>query len=194
MTSQVKNIFAAAPLVLGSLRVGPLTTPAPTDAVTALNAGFVDLGYIGDGGFTKKLDRRTTQKRAFGGKVVKVLQSEFTSSVTLKLLESLNADALTAIYGSANVDTVAATSQHGAQIAVKVNSIKLPHLSWVIDTQDDELGASYRVYIPDGQVFQVGDIKIVHTDTIEYDITINAFDDASGNQMYVWSDDGVPGS
>jgi hypothetical protein len=194
MTSNVKNIYAAAPLVIGSLRVGALTTTPPTGPTDALDAGFVDLGYIGDGGFTKKLDRRTTQKRAFGGKVVKVLQSEFTSSIQLRLLESLNADALKAVYGSSNVTVTAATAQHGAQVAITVNAIKLPHMSWVIDTADDELDASYRIYVPDGQVFQVGDIKVVHTDTIEYDITINAFDDAGGNQMYVWTDDGVPGS
>ena len=73
MSSQVSNIYSAAPLVLGSLRAGPLGTEAPTSAIDTLDAGFVDLGYIGDGGFTKKLDRRTTMKRAFGGKVVKVL-------------------------------------------------------------------------------------------------------------------------
>ena len=190
MAATTKNIYAAAPLVIGSLRVGPLNTPAPTDATTALNAGFIDLGYIGDGGFTKKLDRRTTQKRAFGGKVVKVLQSEFTSSLQLKLLESLNAEALKAVYGAANVTVTPATSTKGVQVQTLVNAIKLPHLSWVIDTADTELDAAYRIYVPDGQIYQVGDVKVVHTDTIEYDITINAFDDASGNQMYVYSDDG----
>lgn len=190
MAVSTKNIYAGAPLILGSLRVGPLTTAAPTDATTALNAGFIDLGYISDGGFTKKLDRRTTQKRAFGGKVVKVLQSEFTSSIQLKLLESLNADALKAVYGAANVTVTAATSTKGVQVKTLVNAIALPHLSWVIDTVDTELNAAYRIYVPDGQVYQVGDVKVVHTDTIEYDITLNAFDDASGNQMYVYSDNG----
>ena len=190
MSSQVSNIYSAAPLVLGSLRAGPLGTEAPTSAIDTLDAGFVDLGYIGDGGFTKKLDRRTTMKRAFGGKVVKVLQSEFTGTIQLKLLESLNADCLKAVYGASNVSTTAATSQHGAQVEVLVNSIKLPHCSWVVDTADEELDAAYRIYVPDGQVTTVGDIKVVHTDTIEYDITITAFDDVTGNQMYVWTDDG----
>ena len=190
MTAKVSNIYAAAPLVLGSLRVAPKGTAAPTSSTSTLDAAWVDLGYIGDGGFTQKLDRRTTQKRAFGGKVVKVLQSEFTSSVQLRLLESLNADALKAVYGSSNVTVTPATSQAGAEIAVTVNAIKLPHMSWIIDTADEELGASYRIYIPDGQVTTVGDIKIVHTDSIEYDLTINAFDDASGNQMYPFINDG----
>lgn len=190
MASDVKNVYAAAPLVVGSLRVAPLGTAKPTDAVVDAAADYVDLGYIGDQGFTKRLDRRTTQKRAFGGKVVKVIQSEFTSTLQLRLLESLRADALKAVYGAANVQITPATSEHGAQVEILVNAIKLPHLTWLMDTADEELSAKYRTYIPDGQVQTVGDIKVVHTDTIEYDITIMAFDDASGNQMYIMTDDG----
>ena len=136
------------------------------------------------------MDRRTTQKRAFGGKVVKSLQSEFTGSLQLRLLESLNADCLKAVYGASNVQVTPATSEHGAQVEVLVNSIKLPHMTWLVDTQDEELTAKYRIWVPDGQITTVGDVKVVHTDTIEYDITIMSFDDASGNQMHVMTDDG----
>ena len=139
----------------------------------------------------KKLDRQTTQKRSFGGKVVKTLQSSFTTTVQVTLLESLNATALKAVYGASNVTTTAANGSHGAQVAVNVNSIKLPHQSWVIDTTDEELGGFYRVYLPDGQVTTVGDIKIVHTDTIEYNLTITCYDDASGNQAYTYTDNGI---
>jgi hypothetical protein len=191
MAATVKNVYAAAPLVLGSLRVGPTTTTAPTDASTALDVGFVDLGYISDTGFVKKLDRQTTQKRAFGGKIVKTLQSSFTTTVTVTMLESLNATALKAVYGTNNVTTTSATSEHGTQIKVNVNSIKLPHQSWVIDTTDEELGGFYRVYLPDGQITTVGDIKIVHTDTIEYNVTITCYDDATGNQAYTFTDNGI---
>lgn len=192
MASQVSNIYAAAPLVVGSLRVAPLGTAKPADAVVEAAADYIDLGYIGDQGFTKRLDRRTTQKRAFGGKVVKVLQTEFTATIQMRLLESLNAECLKAVYGSANVSVTPANSEHGAQVEVLVNSIKLPHLTWLVDTQDEELSAKYRIYVPDGQLTTVGDIKVVHTDTIEYDITLTAYDDLSGNQMYVMTDDGKP--
>ena len=190
MASLVKNVYAAAPLVIGSLRVATLGTAKPADAVEEPAADYVDLGYISDQGFTKKLDRRTTQKRAFGGKVVKSLQSEFTGSLQLRLLESLNADCLKAVYGASNVTVTPATSEHGAQVEVLVNSIKLPHMTWLVDTQDEELTAKYRIWIPDGQITTVGDVKVVHTDTIEYDITIMSFDDPSGNQMHVMTDDG----
>lgn len=186
----VSNVYAAAPLITGSLRVAPLDTPAPTDATSDLDAAFVDLGYIGANGFTESLERRTDRKRAFGGRVVKVTQSEFNASLKLVLLETLRAEALKAVYGAANVTVTEATSEHGAQIEVHKNGIKLPHLSWVMDTADEELSASYRSYIPDGQVTTVDDVKIVHTDTIEYGITIECFEDASGNNIYTYTDDG----
>lgn len=186
----VSNVYAAAPLITGSLRVAPLDTPAPTDATSDLDAAYVDLGYIGANGFTESLERRTDRKRAFGGRVVKVTQSEFNASLKLVLLETLRAEALKAVYGAANVTVTEATSEHGAQIEVHKNGIKLPHLSWVMDTADEELSASYRSYIPDGQVTTVDDVKIVHTDTIEYGITIECFEDASGNNIYTYTDDG----
>lgn len=190
MSSDVKNVFAAAPLITGSLRVAPLGTPGPADAVEELDEDFVDLGYIGANGFTEALERRTDKKRAFGGRVVKVTQSEFNATIKLVLLESLRAEALKAVYGSANVQVTPATSEHGAQIEIHKNGIKLPHLSWVMDTADEELSAKYRSFIPDGQVTTVDDVKIVHTDTIEYGITLECFEDASGNNIYTYTDDG----
>ena len=190
MSTNAKMVYAAEPVATGAIRVAPLGTVAPTDATTALNAAFVDLGYVGAEGFTEKNDRKTDQKRSFGGHVVKVLQSEFNASIEVTLMESTNAEVLKAVFGSSNVTVVAATAQHGVQVTVKKNSKKLPHLSWVIDTTDSELNAFYRNYIPDGKVSTVSDIKITHTDTIEYKIVIECFENANGDNIITFTDDG----
>ena len=190
MASDVKQIYAAEPLATGAIRVAPLGTAAPTSATSALNASFVDLGYVGADGFVEKNDRKTDNKRAFGGKVVKVLQSEFNATVEVTLLESTNAEVLKAVFGSSNVTVTDATAQHGVQVTVKKNSKRLPHMSWVIDTTDSEMDAFYRNYIPDGKVTSVGDIKIVHTDTIEYNLVIECFEDANGDNIVTFTDDG----
>jgi hypothetical protein len=190
MASDVKQIYAAEPLATGAIRVAPLGTAAPTSATSALNASFVDLGYVGADGFVEKNDRKTDNKRAFGGKVVKVLQSEFNATVEVTLLESTNAEVLKAVFGSSNVTVTDATAQHGVQVTVKKNSKRLPHMSWVIDTTDSEMDAFYRNYIPDGKVTSVGDIKIVHTDTIEYKLVIECFEDANGDNIVTFTDDG----
>ena len=118
------------------------------------------------------------------------MQTEFNATLQLVLLESLRADTLKAVYGAANVTVTPANAEHGTQVKVLKNSIKLPHLSWIMDTQDEELTAFYRSYLPDAQVVETGDVKVVHTDTIEYNITIEAFPDASGNNIYTFTDDG----
>lgn len=203
--ANVKNIYAAEPTAVGSIYAGPLGTAAPalaTDpsgATATLNVAYINLGDVGDNGFTQKSDRKIVKKRNFGGKVVKVLQTEFGMEYELVFLESLNADVLKAIHGTNNVDYLAATALHGNQIVVRKNAKRLPHLSWVIDTIDSGLGvdsahpALYRTYIPDGQITDTGDVKIVHTDTIEYKVTIEAFE-TNGNHVLSWSDDGQLGT
>jgi hypothetical protein len=189
----IANIYAAEPLASGTIFSGPLTVTAPIDAdtpVLTVSPEWIDLGYVSADGFMEKNDRKIEFKRSFGGGIVKVLQSEYSASIELTFLESLNAFVLMAIFGSANVQVIAATHTHGNQVVVQKNQIKLPHLSYLIDTFDDELNAKYRNYIPVGQITNIAEIKIVHTDTIEYKTTIEALPDANQNNIYTFTDDG----
>lgn len=199
--ANVDNVYAAEPTIAGSIFVAARGTPAPAEAddpagaTAELDAAFISLGDVGEKGFTEKTDRKIDRKRNFGGKVVKVLQTEFGKSYDLVFLESLNAEVLKAIYGEKNVTTEPANSTHGVQIVTRKNARRLPHLSWVVDTIDSSLGsdedhpARYREYIPDGQIVDTGDVNIVHTDTIEYRVTIEAFEHEN-NHVISWSDDG----
>lgn len=192
MSSTISNIYTAEPLATGVCFVAPLGSPAPTSAVSTLDVSYVDLGYTGTEGFNEKNDRRTDLKRSFGGKVVKVIQSEYNASLEFTLMESLNANVLKAVFGTSNVTVTAATTLHGTQVKVMKNSKKLPHQSWVIDTWDDELNAHYRNYVADGKITTVGDIKVVHTDVIEYKITVEAFETVAGQDNIVtFTDDGI---
>ena len=75
-------------------------------------------------------------------------------------------------------------------MALKKTKKKLPKLSWVIDSTDTELEAFYRNYIPIGQIMTLGDVVIVHTDTIEYEVELEVFEDETGVHIYTWTDDG----
>lgn len=200
--ADVANIYAAEPTASGSIFVAPKGSPAPAAADDPAGATAVlddlvwtDLGDVGEDGFTEKTERRIDKKRNFGGKVIKVLQTEFGKVYDLVFLETLNADVLKSIHGANNVDITPATADHGTQIVVRKNSRRIPHLSWVIDTIDSSLGvdedhpARFREYIPDGQIVDTTDVKIVHTDTIEYGVSIEAFE-SDGNNVIAWSDDG----
>ncbi|AID58830.1 tail assembly chaperone [Mycobacterium phage Gaia] len=190
MASDVKNVYAAEPLASGSVLVAPLGTDLPTSTDDELDPEFVDLGYVGEDGFTETMERTTDEKKAFGGDTVKVLQTEYNHSFQFVLLESVNAEVLKAVYGADNVTVTPASSTHGTQVAVKKNARKLPHMSWVIDTTDSESGAKYRNVIPDGQITEVGDVTIVHSDTISYEVTVKCFKNSAGDYVYTYSDDG----
>lgn len=185
-----KNIYAAEPLATGSCFVAPLGTAGPTDATSTLNAAYIDLGNIGEDGFTETAEKSTEDKKNFGGKLVKVLQTDYKHTFKFTLMESLNADVLKAVYGESNVTITPANASHGLQVKITKNAKKLPHKSWVIDTADSEFGARYRNYIPDGQITEVGDVQLVHTDVIAYEVTLTAFEDASGNHVYTYTDNG----
>lgn len=189
MASDVDYVYAAAPKATGALRWAPLGTTLPTDAKAALDAAFVDLGYIGEDGFTESNSRDITKKKAFGGSTVKILQTDYTATVSFTFLESVNANVLKAVFGEDNVTVTPAAGANGNQVRVSKNKAILPHKSWVIDTIDDD--KHYRSVIADGQVMTIGDITIVHTDTIMYTVTIEAFENNGTDNIVTYTDDGA---
>lgn len=129
--------------------------------------------------------RDTDKKKAFGGNVVKILQTDYSLTLQFSFLESINADVLRAVYGDDNVTV------RGPSIRVRHNKRPLPHASWVIDTLDSAVGLR-RIWIPDGQITTVDDVQIVHTETIAYKVTVECFEDADGTPLYEWVHIGRP--
>ena len=186
----VGNVYAAEPTATGAALVAPQGTPLPTAIDSTLDAAFIDLGFVGEDGITETSERSTDEKKDMGGKVVKVLQTEYNHSFKFILLESLNANVLKAIYGADNVTVTPANSSHGTQVKVRKTSKKLPHNSWVFDTIDSELGAKYRNVVEDGQIISVGDVVLASSDTIEYEVELKVFESPSGEYVVTYTDDG----
>lgn len=167
--SDVKNVYAAMPKVTGALYYAPIGSTLPTDAISELDEAFVECGFIGEDGFTEDNSRDVTKKKAFGGVTVKNLQNDYTATVDFTFLESLNADVLKAVYGE---DNVSGDLESG--ITVRKNKKQLEHLAWVIDTEDGDIAR--RWVIADGQIVETGSVNIVHSDTIEYPVTVEAYE------------------
>ncbi|UDL15173.1 major tail protein [Gordonia phage Pons] len=181
MASKVENVFAAMPRATGALLRGPkgggtLPTSAKTDITEAEYQWLVDQGYIGEDGFTQSESRDTEKKKAFGGKVVKVLQTDYSLTIQFAFLESMNAEVLKSIYGDSNVEV-----RSDGEIVVHKNSKQSPHASWVIDVYDGD--ALNRSVIGDGQIIEIDDIVKVHSDTIMYTVTMECFEDENGDNM-----------
>lgn len=188
MTNTVGNVIQGLPVTTGGVLIGTSGASLPT-SVAAATTGFTALGYVGDSGLTESRTRTTDKIKAWGGDVVKVVQSEFSVTYQFTLYESLNADVLKAVNGDSNVATTSATSSAGTLQAVSVNGDALPKLPWIFDMKDGD--AKVRVVVPLGQVTAVGDISYTDSGVIGYPVTIEAFADGSGNQAYVYTTDGV---
>lgn len=149
----------------GVIASGPLTTTAPTDAVTALPDGFNDLGYASEDGVTEANSQTVEQIRAWQkAAVVRSTVTEGEATFAFTLIQT-NADTVAEYYGGA-------VSADGSIVVDPTR--ERPHRSYVIDVIDgDDL---IRTYIPDGQVSEVGDQVYQNGAPIGYELTITAYD------------------
>lgn len=189
MANTVANVVAGKPLTTGGVLIAPLTTALPTTVAASPDAAFVAAGYIGEDGVTEGTGRTTDKIKAWGGDVVKVVQSEFSVTYQFTFLESLNANVLKAVYGDDNVETTAATPTVGTLQDVAINSAILPHKSYLFEVRDGD--AKVRIVVPDGQITEVGEITYSDGQVVGYPVTLEAFQDASGNNAYKYTDNGV---
>jgi hypothetical protein len=183
------KVVAGKPSVIGGAFYGPTTTLAPADGTVALNAAFLGLGYISEDGLSETVDRSTDKKRAWGGDVVKIVQTEFGAQIKLTLIETINSDVLKAVYGDANVSTIAGSPTKGTEHKVKVNSQLLPQKSWVFEIRDDP--AKVRIYVAKGQVTEIGEVTYTDSDLTGYELTIDCFPDANGDSFVKFVNDGI---
>lgn len=160
--------------VTGAVYVAPTGTTGPTTSSSALDAGFVDLGYVSADGITENIDRTTNQIRAWqNGSLVREVTSEGTYSVDMTFIET-NEAVLELYYGTTNSSgefNIDPTSTGGRQ-------------SFVIDVVD---GSSVeRIYIPAGEITSVGTRTLASGEAVGYQVTITAYADTGSTSFTKW--------
>jgi len=189
MANTVSNVVAGKPLSTGGVLVAPFGTAMPTAVATAPNASFKAIGYVGEDGVTEGGERTTEKIKAWGGDIVKVLQTDHSLTFAFTMIETLNADALKTVYGDANVATTPPTTTVGTLQAVTVTGEQLPHKAWIIEVKDGV--ARVRICVADGQITEVGEVTYSDGSVIGYPVTLEAFPNASGVKAMKYSDDGI---
>lgn len=172
-TPNTDLILTSKPLATGGVLVADKGTALPTDATTALLAGFRALGYVSEDGLTQAIDRSTDKIRAWGGDTVKVVQSEFAVTYSFTLLQSADEDVLKTVYGADNVTVT------DGDIAIKINGETLPKQVFAFEMKDGD--NKVRIVVPDGQVTEVGEVTFVDEGVISYECTVEAFKDSATN-------------
>ena len=183
------NVASGKPLATGGILIAPLGTVMPIDLSTALNASFAKAGYIAEDGVTEAFERTTEKVKAWGGKTVKVMQSEHSLIFSFTFIESFNAVVLKSIYGDENVTVTAATATTGAVYKVLVTDEDLPHNAYVFEIKDGD--ARIRIAGADGLIMSVGEITYVDAELISYPVTVEFFDDENGVKAIKYLSDGV---
>mgnify|MGYP005818038589 CR=1 FL=1 len=165
MALDASNVNVA---VTGALSLGGDTAVAPTDAVAVLGTGWVDLGYISEDGVTETRDRSSEQVRAWQNKdLLRVVVTESGMTYSCVLVET-KAEVVGLYYGT----TVAADGS----VIINPGETGGRH-KFVLDLVDGD--DKIRVYIPAGEVTEVGDQVYDGTQAIGYEVTITAYPDAS---------------
>jgi hypothetical protein len=170
----------------------PLGTALPTTPVVAPNVAFVDLGYISEDGINLSQSSSWEKIRDWGGDQVRTFLSEFTATLSWTFLETQDA-MLQATYGASNVTVTAATAGTGKYTAVKLNSIEPTPKSWMFNMADStlvDLPRTYRIVVPNGQITERGDLTFSRTNAVMYQVTLEAYPDATGNSVYLYRSDG----
>ena len=190
MAVNSKNVFVGAPdqATTGAIFSAPEGTALPTSVVAVLDEDFVDAGYVGEDGVTLTPDRSTTSIKDWSRAEIRRLLDEFTAEMSWEHLE-LSEEALKDYFGDDNVTVTAATVSTGTQIASVLNADDLPVKARVFNMKDG--ARKIRIVVPRGQVSAQGEITFIANDAVKLPITLACLPDASGNHVYIYTDDGV---
>ena len=178
MAQTATTVSAAKPPVAGAVSIGATTLTMPTDATTALAAGFKALGYISEDGLTNSNSPDSEIINAWGGDPVLTLYNGKEDTFSFTLLEVLNLDVLKAVYGSTNVTGALATG-----ITVKANNTPAETNAYVVDMVMRN-NAVKRIVIPCATITEIGEVEYSDSAAVGYEITITAQADSAGNTHY----------
>lgn len=173
------KVSYAKPSVGGAIHRAPIGTALPTDAKTALNAAFLDLGYASDDGVTNATSVSSETVKAWGGAVVLVSRSGKTDTFKFKLIEAMNVNVLQTVYGDENV-----TGDINTGITVKVSGEDdAEAYAYVVD-MILKGGILKRVVIPEATITNIAEVVYKDNGAIGYEITLTAEPDDAGNTHY----------
>lgn len=172
------HVTAGKPKVGGAIYRAPLGSTLPTDATTALDPAFVNVGYISDAGLVNSNSPTSENVKAWGGDIVLSTLTEKPDTFKFTLIEAMTAEALKAVYGDDNVSGDLTTG-----LTVNANSNQQPDCAWVVDMvfKNDVVK---RIVIPAAGVSAVGDVTYADGSAVGYETTILALPNGDGDTHY----------
>lgn len=164
--------------VTGGAYHATVGTSLPTDATTALAAGFAEVGYIGEDGITQSIETDSEDIRAWqNGDVVRKVQTSHDLTFSFTMIES-NQETLRVYYADADATTTT------TEVKADAPTIE----SWVLEIVDDD--STIRIVLPSAQVTERGELTYKGDEAVGYEITLTAYPNSSGVKAYIYGDAG----
>jgi len=160
----------------GKVWVAPIGTTAPTNAATAMPAGWTDLGYVSEDGATFTEGKDITDIGAWQSFYpIRYIVNSRLVTVAFALRQWNNATVQFALGG-----TIASNSAEWTYTppAPEVLDLRQLALEWFDSTK------SYRLYIRRGLVTENVETQLVRTDSAALPITFSAMDPGGGTSVY----------
>lgn len=162
--NNVHNVSVGKGVVGGYLFAAPSGTTPPTDYSTALGDAFVNLGYVTDDGATFSTDSESDTFKDLNGTDIATSSGGRTRTLNVQLAE-VKADTLKEVFGQ-NAVTV---DKSGA-ITITHNNDDMPHRVVVLELVLRD-GRRWRRILTDAQVTEWGDLTVLYSDLVTFDIT-----------------------
>lgn len=190
MAVDSKNVFVGAPdqSTTGAILTGPETDIIPETIDDFSWVGLDDSGYVSEDGVTITPSDSTESIRDWSGAEIRRILTEFSGEIAWTHLE-LSAEAARNYFGDDQVEVEEATEFSGTQMRMALGKHSLPQKAWYFKIKDGDRRAV--VMVPHGQVASRGEIPLVSTAPITLPVTLATYPDAAGNNIYIFTDDGV---
>lgn len=163
----------------GAIWKAPTGTTLPSDAAASYAAGFVNLGWISDGGF--EIDQSLKTKNVMGWQSVEVLRVVNTSierSVKFSALES-NAQTVALAWGGATI-TAGTSGAYTVDLpAAQVINEFVLGIDWF------DGSTTQRILIKRAVLKSLPKVKFSRQDAINYDFEIMALAPADGSDAII---------
>lgn len=176
------NVSVGKGVVGGYFFTAPIGTTLPTDYTTALDAAFLNVGYLTDEGITNTIDASTDEFNDLNGDRIATAVSSVSRSVGLQFAE-VNETVLKEVFGQDNVNVTPGAEGASGTIAVVHNNTEMEHRIGVAELVLRD-GRRWRRVYTDMQVTEWDDTTFVSSELVTFPVTYSLYPDNAGNTIY----------
>lgn len=157
------NVSVGKGVAGGYFYTAPFGTDLPSDYETALDAAFVNCGFITDAGITNSTSASSTTYTDLNGDDILTAQASKTRTIGVQFAE-MNEQSLGEVYGHGNV------SVNNGVITVEHNNNDMGHRSIVMELVLRD-GRKWRRVIEDAQVTDWDDVTVAASSLLALGVT-----------------------